>query len=77
MGLVLNAIYPPDSYDTSMPQGWLEDVVRITGLNPYGHIVWSYDNYADGSPSITGRPHPVTMEGLEIMQQLALRQGIQ
>lgn len=63
----------PESYDTSVPQEWMDRVVKLTGESPYGEIVWSYDDYADGRSSIFGRPYPATLKGLEILQMIALR----
>ena len=31
------------SYDTALPQDWVNDFTKVTGVNPYGRFVWSYD----------------------------------
>lgn len=52
------------SYDTALPQDWLDEVVEYCKLNRYTisyheilyGTVWMYDKEA----SITGRPYPLT-----------------
>ncbi len=60
----------PDSYDIATPQDWFDMVCNRTGQNPYGHIVWSYDDFLDGKSNIFGLPYPVDEVGLEMMQRL-------
>ena len=31
------------SYDTALPQAWWDEANNRTGINPVGHVVWSYD----------------------------------
>jgi len=33
------------SYDTALPQNWVDDFFKETGLYPVGNFVWSYDVY--------------------------------
>ena len=62
----------PHSYDTAVPQDWFDMVLKRIE-SPYGHIVWSYDNYVGGHTNIFGLPYPVDEIGLEILQRLAVR----
>ena len=33
----------PENYDVAMPQEWFDRALQVSGINPAGHIVWSYD----------------------------------
>lgn len=45
-------------FDTSLPQDWFDLALSLSGTNPSGHVVWSYD-YS----TIFGAPEPITPEG--------------
>lgn len=50
------------SYDTALPQSWVDDVKAATGgLDPCGHMVWAYD----AAGGLFGRPYP--LDGLARM----------
>jgi hypothetical protein len=38
------------TYDTAMPQGWFDRVIKHLDFNPCGHVVWCYDNCTFGYP---------------------------
>ena len=54
------------TYDWAMPQPWFMEVIEFTGVNPSGHIVWSYDKE---SPAF-GRPFPITLMGWQLLQMM-------
>lgn len=54
------------TYDSALPQPWFEEVLHYTGVNPIGHIVWSYDKKA---PAF-GRPFSVTLKGWQLLQMM-------
>jgi len=49
------------TYDTALPQAWVDDVVLVTKMQPYG-IVWLYPE-----DSIWGMPFAVTAQGGAIL----------
>ncbi len=50
------------NYDTAIPQDWFDVAIKVSGLNPQGHIVWSYDRL-----KIWGGPEALTIEGEAIV----------
>ncbi len=38
------------SFDTSLPQDWVEYCHKKLGVNPVPHVVWSYDTSRFGNP---------------------------
>jgi hypothetical protein len=50
------------TFDTALPQDWVDEVVRRTGFDPFGHFVWSYD-----APRTFGMAMPVTDVGVVIL----------
>jgi hypothetical protein len=57
------------SYDTALPQHWVDEVQRLYGLDVRGHFVWSYDK-----PGLFGFPAPVTERGDDIEQYLVRKE---
>jgi len=56
------------SFDTAVPQGWLDEVFDLTGEYSLG-FVWCYDPIVVGDqeyPNIFGFPFPVTPEAESI-----------
>lgn len=49
------------SFDTALPQDWFDAVIKITGQNPSGHIVWNYDL------SLMGHPQAIDYIGDQII----------
>ncbi len=50
------------TYDTAIPQDWFDVAIKVSGLNPQGHVVWSYDRL-----HIWGGPEALTIEGEAIV----------
>lgn len=48
-------------FDYAVPQSWFDDCLE-RGLNPHGHIVWVYAEFAP-----YGVPWPITRRGIEIL----------
>ena len=57
-------------YDTAVPQGWLDHVIRTVGSNPAGHIVWSYK-----TNRVMGEPVAIDSEGDRILAALNTGDG--
>lgn len=38
------------SFDTALPQGWFDEALSLTAINPSMHVVWSYDYDLFGAP---------------------------
>jgi hypothetical protein len=36
------------TFDTALPQPWVNHVVETTGFNPVGQVVWHYDEDPEG-----------------------------
>lgn len=53
-------------YDVALPQNWVDNVCRLTGKNPCGHVVWSYDG--EGSSNCFGKPVGITREGKLLLE---------
>jgi hypothetical protein len=51
------------SFDTAIPIGWVDDVIKVTNERPYG-FVW---DYSDGS--IYGNPFPLTKEAYILLEK--------
>jgi hypothetical protein len=45
-------------FDISLPQDWYDDATALSGVNPWCHVVWSYDH-----DSLFGFPAALTPEG--------------
>ena len=52
------------SYDTALPQAWVDEFVVVTGFNPVGYFVWSYD-YA----KIFGEPYPLNQKAFHMFME--------
>jgi hypothetical protein len=55
-------------FDTALPQDWVDEVRRATGICPVGHVVWRYDlpsppGVTFPARSIAGYPAAVTPQG--------------
>lgn len=50
------------SFDTALPQGWVDEVRRRTGFSMPGSAVWSYDN-----PGAFGKPAMLTLQAEEAL----------
>lgn len=59
------------SYDTSLPQAWFDNCLKITGLSPHSNIVWCYDKPS----TIFGRPISINHIGDWILARLDLLEG--
>ena len=56
--LARNLLPPTATFDFSLPQGWVDDVIEKTGVDPVLHFVWLY------SPAGTmSGPFPLTHTG--------------
>jgi hypothetical protein len=65
VGEVASTVYPEMTYDTALPQEWVDAVTR-RGFDPRGHVVWGYPK-----GSLGGQPYPITVTGLEGLCRLA------
>lgn len=55
------------TYDTALPQGWVDDVYRKTGFEPVGMgIVWAYG--PRGSGFYSGAPFALTREAAVLLE---------
>ena len=55
-----------ETYDTALPQGWLDRVRAVTGEYPLADFVWSYD-----PPNrVIGRPAAITEAGTALLARL-------
>jgi hypothetical protein len=50
-------------YDFAVPQPWYKAIYDLTGLNPFGHIVWCYDQYGTEAKCTFGYPVALTAQG--------------
>lgn len=50
-----DAYLAANTYDPALPQDWVDDVYRLTGVYPAPLFVWIYDAEA----RIFGRPYPL------------------
>lgn len=55
------------SYDSALPQAWWDVAMKRTGVNPAGHVVWSYDE----PHTIGGAPRAIDDTGDMILGILA------
>ena len=55
------------TWDTALPQNFVDAVYELTGENVSFHAVWCYDD-GTGGKQIFGRPVPVTREGQVILK---------
>jgi len=51
-------------YDTALPQDWVDDFHKVTGVYPVGLFVWCYDN-----AKTFGEPYPLTMAAFKLLLQ--------
>jgi hypothetical protein len=51
-------------YDTALPQNWVDDFYKVTGVWPAGLFVWSYDE-----AKTWGEPYPLTMATFKLFLQ--------
>ena len=51
------------SYDTALPQPWVDDMRYKHGVDVLGHVVWSYDN-----AGVFGKPIGLTPEGVAMVE---------
>lgn len=59
------------TFDTALPQDWVDDVKRVTGeYAPYAGIVWCYDE-----ARTWGRPVAMTIRGRLILERYARAKG--
>ena len=54
-----NKLYPGITYDTAMPQEWVDRCIQEHDFDPRGCVVWSYPK-----DSIFGLPLPLNQEAL-------------
>lgn len=52
------------SWDYALPQDWVDEVISVTGKNPFGHIVWSYKD-----AGVFGKPVAITPLGATILKE--------
>lgn len=52
------------SFDTELPQHWVDKVSHLTGINSYPHFVYSY-------ATTLGAPVPITKTGTVVAKILA------
>ncbi len=57
-----------ESFDWAMPQDWFELAVGVSGDNPSGHVVWSYDG-----GSMFGQPVGIDPNGDRIVRMMDAR----
>ena len=50
---------PDETYDLALPQPWVNNMLKDTGINTPGEVVWLYDEQA----STFGRPYAITLLG--------------
>jgi len=65
-GEMLRFSYPGRTFDTALPQEWVDNVTARIGVNPVGHVVWLYP-----SGSIFGHPAPTDVEGMLLLGRIA------
>lgn len=58
-------------FDWALPQGWVDDFYKVTGVYPAGSFVWSYAN-----ASIFGNPFPLDEEADKLLEQYNNRDKI-
>lgn len=51
------------SYDTAIPAGWRRKVHRATGFDPFGEVVYSYEN------SVMGQGRPLTPRAAKALRE--------
>ncbi len=51
-----------ESFDFALPQHWLADVAKVTGIHAPSHFVWSY------APDSYDQPIAITREGATILR---------
>lgn len=54
------------TYDTALPQDWVDTVLERINLNPVGHVVWVYPQ-----GSIFGYPQAIDIFGDVVLGRLA------
>lgn len=63
-GELAKQLYPELTYDTALPQGWV-DAVTTSSFDPRGCVVWGYPK-----GSCLGAPYPLTVEADEALRLL-------
>lgn len=61
---------PSFNYDGALPQGLYEDIQKHTGKNPFGHIVFVYQNSLIG-----GYAQAVSNDGARILGDYIAKAG--
>jgi hypothetical protein len=67
VGEAAERILPNTTYDTALPQDWVDDVKRVTGTYPAGMFVWCYGQ--TGARGIAQHPHPLTDEAVLLLMR--------
>lgn len=63
-GDLIDLIDPQVTFDTTLPQGWVDDVTD-RGFDPRGQVVWAYPQ-----GTIFGLPMPLTEEAKTALIEL-------
>lgn len=70
---IAKSLYPGMTYDTAIPQEWLDKAAKLIPTIPYHDIlfsiVWGYPEKGNGG--IFGRPMPLTQEGEIVINTMA------
>ena len=61
---VIESLGIKGTYDTALPQEWVDRMHLIIGESPIPHFVWLYDG------TVGGRPFPITSDG-EVMLRIS------
>ena len=64
VGNLAKRLYPDVTFDTAMPQYWVDTMQRDYHFDPRGQVVWGYPN-----GSIFGIPLPLTREALTFLTE--------
>ena len=60
-------------FDYALPQDWVDEMKKITGIYATHCFVWFYPRTGEGS--MFGRPYPLTDEGRHLLQVYNQRKG--
>tara|TARA_R110001583_G_scaffold22926_13_gene85471 strand:- start:200 stop:454 length:255 start_codon:yes stop_codon:yes gene_type:complete len=67
VGQAAERMYPGVTYDTALPQTWV-DAHRDEGTEVLGHFIWIYpEGWDQVGVSTFGMPGPITVEGVQMM----------
>ena len=58
-------LYPGVTYDTALPQPWVNDCSRNKNFDPRGMVVWGYPKGC----SVFGDPLPLTLEAQDFLAE--------